>query len=180
MLKSGSALGIVPGLARKAWNLARWEIVSRLREAQDRRTVRALRSADATGPEAIEQAAGPVAIPFLKLYEVAHKEHRPVGILQATSVALFKASHDTGLADDMPYRMVYRDYALGWGKRVREDIVILDVPGGHSSSLQDPHVETLAPLFQAALDEALADHGAWGASPAGSEEHFGIFEEAAE
>jgi thioesterase domain-containing protein len=180
MLRSSNPARILPDLARKTWNLARWEVESRLREAQDRRTVRALRADGGSAPaEAAERIEGPVAIPFLKLYEVAHKEHRPIGILRSTSVALFKAADDTGIPDDMPYRMVYRDYALGWGKRVREDIVILDVPGGHSSSLQEPHVDTLAPLFQAALDEALAEHGAWrGASS--HEDHYEILVEAAE
>jgi acyl transferase domain-containing protein/thioesterase domain-containing protein len=180
MLRSSNPARILPDLARKTWNLARWEVESRLREAQDRRTVRALRADGGSAPaQAAERIEGPVAIPFLKLYEVAHKEHRPIGILRSTSVALFKAADDTGIPDDMPYRMVYRDYALGWGKRVREDIVILDVPGGHSSSLQEPHVDTLAPLFQAALDEALAEHGAWrGASS--HEDHYEILVEAAE
>jgi thioesterase domain-containing protein len=96
------------------------------------------------------------AIPFLKLYEVAHKEHRPLGIFEGGTVALFKAGDDTGLPDDTPYCLTYRDYALGWGKRVRDEIVIVDIPGGHSSNLQEPYVDRLAPLFQEALDAALA------------------------
>lgn len=104
-----------------------------------------------------------------------------MGILHSASVALFKAADDTGITDDTPYRMVYRDFALGWGKRVREDIVILDVPGGHSSNLQEPHVDTLAPLFQAALDEAIAEHGAWhGAAGGNDDDALAVLVEAAE
>ncbi|WP_232492555.1 type I polyketide synthase [Novosphingobium kaempferiae] len=176
-LRSTSALHVLPDLGRRAWNLVRWEVGSRLRQAQDRRTVQSLRGAEDALPVA---EAGSPAIPFLKLYEVAHKEHRPMGVLQSASVALFKASDDTGIVDDTPYRMVYRDYALGWGKRVREDIVILDVPGGHSSNLQEPHVATLAPLFQSALDDALSEHGPWSRAMAAHEERFDYFEQAAE
>ncbi|GLK42850.1 type I polyketide synthase [Novosphingobium resinovorum] len=177
VLKSGNPLQILPDLGRRAWNLARWEVESRMRRAEDRRTVDALRTADAGAR--MEEAGSP-AIPFLRLYEAAHKEHRPIGILQSTSVALFKASDDTDLADDTPYRAVYRDYALGWGKRVREDIVILDIPGGHMSNLQEPHVATLAPLFQNALDDAVSEHGPWSRPATTHGEPIDFFEEAAE
>ncbi|MYL96615.1 SDR family NAD(P)-dependent oxidoreductase [Novosphingobium sp. FGD1] len=181
MLGSSDLAQVVPDLARKAWNLARWEVESRLREARDRRTVRALRAGEQPGDAAPQANGEEPAIPFLKLYEVAHKEHRPMGILHSASVALFKAADDTGITDDTPYRMVYRDFALGWGKRVREDIVILDVPGGHSSNLQEPHVDTLAPLFQAALDEAIAEHGAWhGAAGGNDDDALAVLVEAAE
>ncbi|WP_395397392.1 SDR family NAD(P)-dependent oxidoreductase [Novosphingobium sp. BL-8A] len=145
-LKAGQALS---ELTRRAWNMARWEVGSRVRHMQDRRTVQTMRVATESAPRP--------AISFLKLYEVAHREHRPRGIFEGGMVALFKARDLTDLPDDLPYRMTYRDYALGWGKRVREEIVIVDVPGGHGSNLQEPHVETLAPLFQEALDTALAD-----------------------
>lgn len=140
-------------LGRRAWNMMRWEVGSRLHRMRDRRTVQTLRAG--SGAPAAEAAPRP-AISFLKLYEVAHREHRPHGIFEGGMVALFKASDLTDLPDDLPYRMTYRDYALGWGKRVREEIVIVDVPGGHGSNLQEPHVDTLAPLFQEALDAALA------------------------
>jgi acyl transferase domain-containing protein len=145
-----SGAGLLPDLGRRAWNALRWEIGSRLHQARDRRTVREMRARDhaVTGEGA--------AIPFLKLYEVAHKEHRPLGIFEGGTVALFKAGDDTGLPDDTPYCLTYRDYALGWGKRVRDEIVIVDIPGGHSSNLQEPYVDRLAPLFQEALDAALA------------------------
>lgn len=146
------ALGVLPDIGRRAWNAARWEVGSRLRQAEDRRTVRTMRAHTAGASE----PGGPASIPFLKLYEVAHKEHRPAGIFEGGTVALFKAGDDTGLVDDTPYSLTYRDYALGWGKRVRDEIVIVDIPGGHSSNLQEPYVERLAPLFQDALDAALA------------------------
>ncbi|TCM20815.1 acyl transferase domain-containing protein [Novosphingobium sp. PhB165] len=145
---------VLPELGRRAWNAVRWEVGSRVSRIRDRRTVQSLR---AGGVPTAAESTPARAMSFLKLYEVAHKEHQPRGIFEGGMVALFKASDVTNLPDDMPYRLTYRDYALGWGKRVREEIMIVDVPGGHGSSLQEPNIETLAPLFQEALDNALMD-----------------------
>ncbi|WP_395334426.1 SDR family NAD(P)-dependent oxidoreductase [Novosphingobium sp. BL-8H] len=153
-------------LGRRAWNMVRWEVGSRVRRIRDRRAVQALRAE--SGVVSATAAPRP-AMSFLKLYEVAHREHRPHGIFEGGMVALFKASDLTDLPDDLPYRMTYRDYALGWGKRVRDEIVIVDVPGGHGSNLQEPHVETLAPLFQEALDTALAENAVRLADAVGSQ-----------
>ena len=150
MLSGSSIFAMAPALGNKAWNAVRWELESRLRRTRDKRAVRHLRQAD---PSASRKAD----ISFLKLYEVAHLEHRPSGIFDGGMVALFKASQETGILDDTPYGLVYSDHALGWGKRVAGDITIYDVPGGHSSALQCPHVETLARVFQRSLDTALAN-----------------------
>jgi len=149
-LSRSGAAGLLPDLGRRGWNALRWEVGSRLHQARDRRTVREMRARD------VAVMGEGEAIPFLKLYEVAHREHRPLGIFDGGTVALFKAGDDTGLPDDTPYCLTYRDYALGWGKRVRDEIVIVDIPGGHSSNLQEPYVDRLAPLFQEVLDAALA------------------------
>ncbi|WP_126172152.1 type I polyketide synthase [Altericroceibacterium xinjiangense] len=157
-LSEVSPAGIVPDLGRRAWKMARWEVGSRIRRAHDRRTVRQLRL-----NRRVEAATASFApsIPFLKLYEVAHREHRPSGLFEGGAVALFKASDETGQVDDTPYGLIYSDYALGWGKRIQEDMMIVPVPGGHSSVLQEPHVATLAPLFQKALEDALAGVHPW-------------------
>ncbi|MFT3965609.1 MAG: beta-ketoacyl synthase N-terminal-like domain-containing protein [Sphingobium sp.] len=151
---------LLPSLARKAANAVRWEIASRLQEARDRRTVRNIRAANAGGDAAaaapVASMPGEEAIPFLKLYEVAHKLHRPAGILDGASVTLFKATEGNGQKEDIAYAAVYDDYALGWGRRVASEVTVLSVPGGHGSVLQEPHVGTLARLFQEAVDCATA------------------------
>lgn len=157
LLRRSGVSKVLPDLGRKVLNAARWEIGSRLRQARDRRTVRSMRERADSGAMHGAGTTGAGAISFLKLYEVAHREHRPSGMFEGGSVALFKAADDTELPDDTPYSLTYRDYALGWGKRVRDEIVIVDIPGGHSSNLQEPYVDRLAPLFQDVLDAALAD-----------------------
>jgi hypothetical protein len=51
---------------------------------------------------------------------------------------------------------VHSDPLLGWGRRVSGRLLTVDVPGGHVSMLQEPHVSVLADALQARIDEALA------------------------
>ncbi|MET0588167.1 MAG: SDR family NAD(P)-dependent oxidoreductase [Novosphingobium sp.] len=156
LLADEGVVTMIPALTRKAANAVRWEIESRMAVARDRRTVRQLRSANESSNRPEQTAAADPSISFLKLYEVAHTLHRPNGLFSGGNVALFKANNGNGEVDDMPYQDVYSDLALGWGKRVADEISLISVPGGHSSALQEPHVATLAPLFQQALDAATA------------------------
>ncbi|MBO9695041.1 MAG: SDR family NAD(P)-dependent oxidoreductase [Sphingopyxis sp.] len=145
---------LLPALARKTVNAVRWEVESRTAKARDRRTVRRLGEASTLPAPAGERPGDAPTIPFLKLYEVAHTLHRPEGLFADGSVVLFKATGGNGEIDDMPYQEIYSDVALGWGKRVAEPVALVEVPGGHSSALQEPHVGILARHFQNALDSA--------------------------
>lgn len=151
---------LAPALVRKGVNAIRWEVESRIAVMRDSRKVEQIRSANAASAQALGQQPVESEIPFLKLYEVAHRLHRPEGLFSGGSIALFKASSGNGEVDDMPYQEVYDDVALGWGKRVAEDVEVISVPGGHSSVLQEPHVRALAPAFQNAIDNAVARGGA--------------------
>ncbi|MDX3899213.1 MAG: SDR family NAD(P)-dependent oxidoreductase [Sphingobium sp.] len=147
---------LVPALVGRAANAVRWEITSRLQEARNRRTVQTIRRANAVADGTAADRQAEDAIPFLKLYEVAHKLHRPTGMFEGGRVTLFKAMQGNGQKEDIAYRATYSDYALGWGRRVADDVTVVSVPGGHSSALQDPHVATLARLFQEAVDSAIS------------------------
>ena len=94
-------------------------------------------------------------IGFIKLYEVAHKEHVAQGVFQGGVVTLFRANQGDGSVGDKPFREVYSDPVLGWQKRVLEPVQVVDVPGGHSSALQEPHVGALAKAMQIQIDLAL-------------------------
>jgi acyl transferase domain-containing protein/thioesterase domain-containing protein len=155
LVGQGDLLHLLPALVKKSFNAVRWEIASRLQEAHNRRVVQRIGHANANA-DAIDHAeAGhhdPAAISFLKLYEVAHQAHRPEGVFEGGVVALFKASEGNGQVEDIPYAQVYNDFALGWGRRVSDDVTVVSVPGGHSTVLQEPHVGTLAWVFQEAVD----------------------------
>jgi hypothetical protein len=52
----------------------------------------------------------------------------------------------------------YSDPLLGWGRRAIHGVRTYDVPGGHSSMLQEPNVQALATYLQNQIDESLASH----------------------
>ncbi|WP_225852663.1 hypothetical protein, partial [Haemophilus parainfluenzae] len=53
------------------------------------------------------------------------------------------------------YIEVYEDPHLGWDCRVQGQLQIVDLPGGHSSMLQEPYVTTAATLFRTQLADLM-------------------------
>lgn len=64
-------------------------------------------------------------------------------------VNLFRGSQGKGV--DQPNIERTGDPLLGWGKWVNE-VAVYDVPGGHYSLLQEPHVEVLAQKIEACIN----------------------------
>jgi thioesterase domain-containing protein len=88
------------------------------------------------------------------VYLFAEENYMPAGLFDG-NLALFRATHGEG--NDEPYIERYEDPLLGWGRRAIREVVVHDVPGGHSSMLQEPNVQVLAEQLQMAIDNALAD-----------------------
>lgn len=151
LLKTSDVFTMIPALMGKAGNMIRWEIMARIQKARDRKSVQIIRQQN-DGTSGAGMTAGRETMSFLKLYEVAHRQHRPTGVFAGGTIALFKAMEGNGHKDDIPYSETFGDYALGWGRRVADDITVLPVPGGHSSALQEPNVDMLATCFQDVLD----------------------------
>jgi thioesterase domain-containing protein len=86
------------------------------------------------------------------VYLFAEKHYQPKGTFDGDLV-LFRATSGTGA--DEPYIERYADPLLGWGRRTSHYVHVYDVPGGHSSMLQEPNVCVLATQMQAYLDQAL-------------------------
>lgn len=146
LFRQGRNPRMIVTLARRIANAALWEVESRLRRSRDRQKVRRIEESAAD--------ASANTIDFLPLYEVAHQRHQPAGLFASGQVTLFRASGGNGTIEDIPYREIYSDILLGWGRRVADDVAVVSVPGGHGSALQEPHVATLAVHFQAAIDRA--------------------------
>jgi thioesterase domain-containing protein len=70
-------------------------------------------------------------------------------------VVLFRAT--AGEGTDEPYVNIYSDPLLGWGQRVTQTVRVYDIPGGHSSMLQEPNVAAMAEAMQTYIDEALSN-----------------------
>jgi thioesterase domain-containing protein len=61
---------------------------------------------------------------------------------------------DGTLIDDTPYVELFTEPLLGWTGRARE-LKVHDLPGGHSSMLQEPNVRALADLMKAHLESEI-------------------------
>ena len=131
------AKSIVTGLARKARNMIAYEISAagirmsvRLRFALLKTLVRR----DGAWPAALPQLS------VLQIYNALEARYTPP-ILSDVPVLLVRAS--SGQGTDAPYREFYRDEDFGWG-RVARRLELVDVPGGHSSMLQEHSIDSLA------------------------------------
>ena len=135
----------------KAKNLSTYLIQSRLKILRDEIQMRLFRSCLDRGwslPRALQQ------IPVRTVYLFAEKNYQPSGLFNGDLV-LFRATYGEG--HDEPYIERYEDPLLGWGQRARGRVRAHDIPGGHSSMLQEPHVQILADQLQLSIDEALLD-----------------------
>jgi len=134
---------------RKAKNVTAYLIRQRFGDLRDEIRLRLLRYYLDRGlhpPRYLEQ------IPVQTVYLFTAKGYQPDGMFEG-ELALFRASHGEGI--DEPFVMRYNDPLLGWGRRATQGVRVLDVPGGHSSMLQEPNVRELAKQMQLYIDGAL-------------------------
>ncbi|MBE9040482.1 hypothetical protein IQ235_06720 [Oscillatoriales cyanobacterium LEGE 11467] len=73
-------------------------------------------------------------------------------------ILLFRAKNGVGI--DRPARCQTEDPLLGWEKSATLGIELHDIPGGHTSMLQEPNVQILARKLQASLNSAVSDESA--------------------
>jgi thioesterase domain-containing protein/acyl carrier protein len=148
---SSHILNCIVTFAKKAINFVSYAISTRLERIRNAKKLAALRKHEALSTNVTE-------IDFNKLLELAFQEHVTQGVFHGEDIVLFRATQNMGIAGDQPFREVFSDPFLGWQKRVREPIKAIDVSGGHSSALQEPHVEMLAKEMQICINSALKKH----------------------
>jgi len=90
------------------------------------------------------------------VYNVAESEYRPRRAVR-DEIVLFRASEGEG--SDEPYRQLYRDPLFGWSRRSLRGARGYDVPGGHGSMLQEPHVATIAEILRSYLSSIVPSAG---------------------
>jgi FkbH-like protein len=133
----------------KAKNLSTYLVQHRLKAMRDEIRMRLFRSCLDRGwslPRALQ------GIPVRTVYLFAERNYQPKGPFNGDLV-LFRAT--CGQGHDEPYIQRYEDPLLGWSQRARGRVRAHDIPGGHSSMLQEPHVQILADQLQLSIDEAL-------------------------
>jgi amino acid adenylation domain-containing protein len=143
-------------VGRKLFNLIAYEVGSKFQKVKNRLKFKLLRyylDRAAPAPGFLHN------IPVRITLKLAEREYVPQAAYVG-EVLLFRATEKSPLfdntpIDDTPYTEIYSDPLLGWEKRVTHGVVVHDVPGGHSSMLQEPNVQVLADLMQAYIDNAL-------------------------
>jgi len=100
-------------------------------------------------------------IPVRTIYNKLAKTEYVPPVYQG-KLTLWRATENVGmddpLIDDTPAVEIISDPLLGWGKRSTNGVETFDIPGGHSSMLQEPHVEVLAEKLEAFIKEVQADN----------------------
>jgi thioesterase domain-containing protein/malonyl CoA-acyl carrier protein transacylase len=91
-------------------------------------------------------------IPVRTAYRFARRRYRPASPFDG-ELSLIRATSGNG--NDEAYVDRYVDPLLGWGARATRGVRAFDVPGGHSSMLQEPNVRVLAEQLQAYMDDVL-------------------------
>ena len=139
-------------LARKLRNFVTYQVGKTWRQTLDNVRLAMLRAALDRGrrpPKLIGQ------IPATTTYLFAERGYRPQRRLENGDLVLFRATCGAGI--DAPFIDFYEDPLLGWGGRSVRGLRAVDVPGGHTSMLQEPHVDILAARMQSAIDQSLAE-----------------------
>ncbi|WP_421654967.1 HAD-IIIC family phosphatase [Leptothermofonsia sp. ETS-13] len=86
------------------------------------------------------------------VYTYAEADYIPESLHQG-DVLLLRAT--AGEGTDEPWIEVYSDPFFGWEKRITGTVCVYDIPGGHSSMLQEPNVEVMAEVMQDYINRAL-------------------------
>jgi amino acid adenylation domain-containing protein len=87
------------------------------------------------------------------IHGLAQSEYRNNELYRG-DVLLFRATRGNGDFGDTPHIDLYADPLFGWKRSVLGAIHCVDVPGGHFSMLQEPHVAAIARGIEAHLGPA--------------------------
>ena len=140
---AGKALG-------KARRLATYLVASRVHKISDASRIWLLRQVLDRGwklPGLLKE------IPVRTVYSFAERDYSPETPFKG-ELTLFRAT--SGEGNDEPFTARYVDPLLGWEHRATQGVRFFDVPGGHSSMLQEPEVQVLAEALREQIDEVLA------------------------
>jgi thioesterase domain-containing protein len=92
------------------------------------------------------------------IFSFAAKEY--ISQVYQDKVVLFRATKSLGIEDssidDTPMIEKTSDPLFGWGERAMGGVEVDDIPGGHSSCLQEPYVQVLAAKMEAHIKDALS------------------------
>lgn len=145
-----SLFGAAAVVAKKVVHALSYEVGKYTKAAVLRRKVKALQRALA------RNAAPPHYARTLTVREILTHAEADMKSTQRFrgNVLLLRATRRLGETTDEPFMERFQDSLLGWGTRVEGDVSVIDIPAGHSTMLQEPHVAQVAEKLQAYIDAA--------------------------
>jgi len=155
-------LFILNKVRQKATNLVSYEVSSRAQATYNQIKLQIFRyylDKQLPLPRFLQHISVRQAFDFAKLeYEPTTLYDGELVLFRATQKILDSA--ETGI-DDEPYINIYSDPTLGWGVRITGSVQTYDVPGGHSSMLQEPNVAVMAKQMQHYMQNVLEQDNAF-------------------
>jgi thioesterase domain-containing protein/acyl carrier protein len=144
---------ILNQVRKKVTNLVSYEIQKRYKALRDRAQLQLFRyclERQLSLPQWLTD------IPVRTILVWAQEQYVPDTTLQG-DVLLLRATKKSSIfdgtsIDDTPYVDLYADPLLGWQSRVTGSVKAFDIPGGHSSMLQEPNVNAMAKIIQTYWD----------------------------
>jgi len=144
-----SRLRNLPGvLVRKLRGFSRFEWERRSDRLRGRLAMAAIRVCRGRGLPLPRWAS---SVPMTTVCTLAAEHYRARHVVR-DEIVLFRAT--SGEGQDEPVTELYADPTLGWADRSAKGVRSIDVPGGHLSMLQEPHVAVLAERLSASLGSA--------------------------
>jgi len=141
----------------KVSNLISYEVSTRSKKLADNLQIKILRyclDRQFSIPEFCQN------IPLRSIYSYAEDDpnREELSIFQG-QLTLWRATEkldlDNPAIDDTPAICEVKDPLLGWEKNATQGVAAHDIPGGHSSMLQEPNVQTMAKKLQSYIDSVL-------------------------
>lgn len=132
----------------KAVSFSRYAISSRVGAIRNQATVSSFRLCLKLG---VPVPAFVRNIPVRTLYNEAKRFYRPLTPIRG-ELLLLRAS--SGVGDDAPHSHRCADPLMGWEPRTTHGVKAFDVPGGHSSMLQEPNSRMVAEIIEKYVDSA--------------------------
>jgi amino acid adenylation domain-containing protein len=144
-LREGGRIGAPLVMLSKLRGYLTYEVKRQLRQRTEKLGVATLRVCLDRGLPLPRWAR---AVPVRAVCDAAEAEYRPTHVVR-DEIVLFRATGGAGA--DEAYKDIYEDPMLGWHKRTRGGVRVIDVPGGHGSMLEEPNVVGVAEPLAAYL-----------------------------
>ena len=138
----------------KVANLVSYEVSTKTKKLTDDLKIKLLRycsDRDLTVPQFCQN------VPLRSIYTYAEGDYiKAKPSVYRGQLTLWRATEKLDLSnpaiDDTPAILEVTDPLLGWGKLATRGVAVHDIPGGHSSMLQEPNVRTMVDKLQPYID----------------------------